>query len=115
MSLRVVILAKAEQDLWSNVAWLARRSRQGAARWLAAFESAKERLAVNPSSFALAPENARVSFELRQILFRTPRGRQYRAVFTVVDDEVRILRIRGPGQPLLPKRELPKGQPPSRE
>ena len=65
------------------------------------------RVAHNPERFALAPENARAKFELRQALFKTPKGLMYRAVFTVLDETVFILRIRGPGQPPLTDGEMP--------
>ncbi len=47
---------------------------------------------------------------LKQAFFRTRRGRSYRAVFVIVGDivgdEVRILRVRGPGQELIEPDEI---------
>ncbi len=42
----------------------------------------------------------------RPFFFKTPHGRTYRGVFTIVDDEIRVLRVRGPGQPSLEPDEL---------
>jgi hypothetical protein len=37
------------------------------------------------------------------LLFKTRRGRYYRLVYVIAEDEVHVLRVRGPGQPdLLP-------------
>jgi plasmid stabilization system protein ParE len=106
MRFRVVLLRRAEREVEATVAWLAERSPQGAARWLAAFEEATAKLAEKPLGFALAPENEFVDLEIRQIFFKTRHGRQYRAVFTVVEKEVRILHVRGPGQTLLQPGDL---------
>lgn len=106
MSFRVHVLARAERELDAILVWLVRRSPQGAARWLAAFEDAKDRLASNPLLCGLAPENDFVDAEIRQAIFKTRRGRRYRALFTIIGEEVRILHIRGPGQRLLTRREL---------
>ncbi len=47
---------------------------------------------------SIASEDAEFDFELRQALSKTRYGVPYRCVFAVVEDEVRILRVRGPGQ-----------------
>ncbi len=54
----------------------------------------------------IAAEQLISSFELRQFLFKTRRGRTYRGVFAVVNHEVRIVRVRGPGQGPLTDNEL---------
>lgn len=47
----------------------------------------------------LAIENDAVSdFELRQILFKTRRGRVYRAVYFIEVETVFVVRVRGPRQ-----------------
>ena len=98
MKYDVVLLSRAIGEFDEIVEWLARRSSTGLATWLAAFEKAVATLELAPLSCALAPENQEFVDELRQILFRTPRGRNYRLVFTVVDQQVRVLGVRGPGQ-----------------
>ena len=99
MSFGVRILPRASSDADSIFHWLAGRSPRGAARWYAALLSAAASLAVDPLRHGIAPESNTVGREIRQRFFKTPRGRVYRLLFVVVEHEVRILRIRGPGQP----------------
>jgi len=104
MSYRVTVLARARQDFDGIVGWIFERSPQGADRWVTRFEEALARLEENPFVAPIAPESEELREEVRQILFRTRAGRTYRALFLVTGDEVRILRIRGPGQePLRPQ------------
>ncbi len=107
MNYRVVVTAPADRDVDEIAAWLYRRSPQGARRWLDAFESATRSLAESPLRFGLAPEASIVSQEVRQQFFKTPHGRQYRLVYVVVDKDVHVLHVRGPGQRLLRSDELP--------
>ncbi|MBI2825538.1 MAG: hypothetical protein HYX69_12715 [Planctomycetia bacterium] len=55
-------------------------------------------LATNPFLHGVAPESNALGCEVRQRFFKTRRGRVYRILYVVVVDEVRVLRIRGPGQ-----------------
>jgi len=48
-----------------------------------------------------APENTYSDREVRNVLFRTRRGRVYRAVFIVEEDEVFVTHVRGPKQDVL--------------
>ncbi len=98
MTYRVVILRRAEEDTNAIYVWLAKRSVAGASRWYRAFLDAAESLNNNPSRCGRAPESAAVGYDIRQHVFKTPRGRKYRLLYLVTGDEVRILRIRGPGQ-----------------
>lgn len=99
MSYHVRVLARARQDFEDYLAWISERSPQGAERWAAAFEDALTRLERNPCLCSVAIESEDIGEEVRNILFRTRAGRTYRALFVVVGDEVRILRIRGAGTP----------------
>ena len=98
MTYRPVIVEPAEVDVDRIHAYILARSPQGAASWYRAFLTCTQRIALQPLACSFAPENAEFDFELRQALFKTRYGAPYRCVFTVVDDEVRILRVRGPGQ-----------------
>lgn len=98
MNFRVTILRRAKQDLRGIATWISERSRRGAESWLTAFEKLVDRLSETAHTFPVAEENDEFSIELRQAFFKTRRGRVYRAVFTIVGNEARILRIRGPGQ-----------------
>ena len=107
MPFHVRTLERAERDLFGIARWLKKRSLLGARRWLLAYEDAKGKLGQTPLAYGRAPEDSRVDYELRQIFFKTPRGKRYRAVFTVAGDEVRILRVRGPHQRPLRGKDLP--------
>jgi plasmid stabilization system protein ParE len=106
MTYRVTVLARAETEIETILNWLAERSPRGAARWLDALEATLQTLTDNPHGFGLAAESDLVGYTIRQSFFRTARGRTYRVVFTVVGHDVRILRIRGPGQRPLTADEL---------
>jgi len=104
MSFTVRELPKAKQDKRSIFGWLDERSPAGAAAWLDAYDSLIERLEQHAPSFGLAPESKDCDFDVRQSLFKTRRGRVYRALFFIEGQEVYILRIRGPGQaPVTPE------------
>ena len=110
MTYRVRIFPRAEADIEHIFQWISQRSPLGALRWYAAFDDAAARLVTDPLSAGLARENEFVEHEIRQILFKTPRGRLYRCLFTVTGNEVRLLRVRGPGQRDLQRDELDEGQ-----
>lgn len=100
-------LRRARRDAQAIVDWLASRSPKGAERWEEALRKALERLAEDPLACGEAPECVRSPVKLRQILFKTPKGKYYRAVFVVVENEVRVLRIRRPHQRVMRKRDMP--------
>ena len=106
MSYRVTILDRARQDFDQIVAWIFERSPQGADRWIARFEETLARLEENPLAAPIAGESKELREEVRHILFRTRAGRTYRALFLVAGEEVRILRIRGPGQKSLRRKDI---------
>ena len=104
MSFVVRELPKARQDKDSIFRWLEDRSPTGALAWLDAYDSLLDRLKADAAMFGLAREAAECEFEIRQALFKTPRGRVYRALFFVEGSEVFIARVRGPGQaPVTPQ------------
>jgi plasmid stabilization system protein ParE len=106
MTFRVRILTRAQADADAIYEWLAERSLPGANRWYLAFTEAARLLGSDPNRHARAPEATRCREDLRQKFSKTPRGRTYRLVFLIVGDEVRILRVRGPGQAPLRKRDV---------
>jgi plasmid stabilization system protein ParE len=99
MTYQVRVLARARQDLDEILAYIAERSPEGAARLLASFEKSLAMLEKNPFLSPLAPEGQELHHQVRHFLFRTRAGRNYRALFLVVGEEVRVLRVRGAGQP----------------
>ena len=98
MTFRVVILSRARLDVDAIYAWIQERSQSGAARWYSAFLIAASSLIESPERCSLAAESERIGITIRQRFFRTRRGRTYRLLFTIIGTEVRILRVRGPGQ-----------------
>ena len=56
------------------------------------------RLEQHASSCGPAQEHDDCEFDVRQALFKTRRGRVYRALFFIEGEDVYILRVRGPGQ-----------------
>lgn len=106
---RVRVTRRARSDADAIVKWIADegRSPTGAAAWLKAYRTALASLAHWPESRSLAPEDEIEPRELRQLFFRMRRGKTYRGIFTIQNDEVLVLRIRGPGQRPLEPDELP--------
>ena len=98
MNYRLTILPRAEQDAEAIFKYLFSRSADGAVRWWRAFEKAIQSLRSNSELCGLAPEDEISPLKIQQTIFKTPSGRRYRAVFVVVDKEIRVLRVRGPGQ-----------------
>lgn len=106
MAFKVLLLRRAQTDVHSIYEWLVKRSPSGASNWYAAFLNAAATLERDPHSCAAALEAKRLRHDLRQLLFKTPRGRSYRILFTIVSAEVRVLRVRGPGQAPVKARDI---------
>ena len=106
MKHEVLLLRKAATDFDTIVGFLQPHSPASAARWCEAFEKALAHLEKNPQQFALAPENDEFPFTIRQISFKTKRGRTYRVVYTIVGHQVRVLRVLGPAHDLLKEDDL---------
>jgi plasmid stabilization system protein ParE len=107
MSRIVRVLATAVADIDYMFGWLARRSPPGAVTWYAALSEALARISDSPDHYSLVAESSsRWNRRIQQALFKTTRGRRYRIIFEATDTEVRILRVRGPGQAPLRKRDL---------
>jgi plasmid stabilization system protein ParE len=101
MKHNVIALRRADADVRHITRWIAQHSTQGAEAWLEAYEQLLARLVEHADSCPAALEGADCTVPLKEALFRTRRGGAYRAVFTIAGRDVRILRIRGPGQPPL--------------
>ena len=91
-------LRRAQADVRSIAHWLAERSPQGAQAWLRAYDDMVGRLKQQAESCGPASENKDCELDVRQALFKTRRGRVYRAMFVIEGQDVYILRVRGPGQ-----------------
>jgi hypothetical protein len=103
MRFQVQTIRQAERDYNGIVNYIAQRSRSGTVAWAAAYKHALTRLQRAADTFPLAAEDEFVDFQLREALFKTRRGLQYRILFTIRGNLVVILHVRGPGQsPLAP-------------
>ena len=98
MTFQVYELRRAQADVRSIAHWLAERSPQGARAWLRAYDDMLQRLEQLASSYGPAHESDDCELDVRQALFKTRRGRVYRALFVIEGQEVYLLRVRGPGQ-----------------
>jgi plasmid stabilization system protein ParE len=101
MAFRVETTARAERDADKLLRWLlARHAGETGLRWYEGLENAIATLAELPERCPLAPENTRVPFEVRQLLYGR-RPHVYRILFTIDGDTVYVLHIRhGHREPL---------------
>lgn len=91
-------LRRAQADVSSIARWLAERSPQGARAWLRVYDEMVRRLEQQANSCGLAYEKEDCGLDVRQALFKSRRGRVYRALFLLDGQDAYILRVRGPGQ-----------------
>ncbi len=106
MSHRIELSLRAQQDLDEIMHWLSEPSPAGAATWLHRFNEILTTLTDDPQSWSLAPENDDHDEEIHHVVFKTRRGRKYRALFIVRDDVIFVTNLRGPGQDFLPPSEI---------
>jgi plasmid stabilization system protein ParE len=93
MAYRVETTARAERDADRLLGWLiAQRAGETGLRWFEGLEEAIATLADMPERCPFAPENARVPFEVRQLLYGR-RPNVYRILFTIEGGTVYILHI----------------------
>jgi len=93
MAFRVLVDPAALIEAEEAFLWLLERSPRDAERWFHGLWTAIESLAELPTRCPLAPESLALRRGIRQRLFGKPPN-VYRILFVVVNDEVRILRIR---------------------
>lgn len=98
MKFNVTTLPKADADIFAISSYLYDRSPQGSAAWLNALDDAIEHLGGHAGSYGRAAEGDSFDIDVKQLFFRTRRGHNYRMLYTILDDEVSILRVRGPGE-----------------
>lgn len=106
MSYEVRFSEEAESNILAIHDWIARRSADGASKWLVALESAVGRLAEFADSLGVAPEAAVFQDRIKQILFKTRSGNVYRAIFVLRGQTVHVVSVRGTGQDILKPGEL---------
>ena len=95
MTYRVLLTERARRDLEAACTWWAQnRSHEQAQRWYAGFAAAIRSLRQNPERCPRAQESEALPFELRQLNYGLGRRPTHRAVFTIREDVVAILRVR---------------------
>lgn len=101
MRFSLSITQQAKQDAQVIYNWIAERAPRGADRWYEAFHHALDRLESDAHRHALAPESKFFTNEIRQLLFKTRKGLPYRILYSIADQAVVVLHVRGPGQELV--------------
>ena len=101
MAFRVESTPQAELDAEIILDWLvSQQAGEAGRRWFLRLKQAIASLAELPRRCKLAPEDATVPFEMRQLLYGHP-PHIYRVLFTIEGDVVYVLRIRhGRRQPV---------------
>jgi plasmid stabilization system protein ParE len=95
MSYHVVLAENARRDLEAACAWWAKnRSYEQAQRWYTGFAAAIRSLSQNPEKHPRAHESEILPYQLRQLNYGVGRRPTHRAVFTIRDDVVVVLRVR---------------------
>jgi toxin ParE1/3/4 len=102
MAFRVEVTQKAYRDLTGILRRLMERhaGEQGLS-WFAGLSKAIDTLGESPTRCPTAPENATSRREVRHLLYGN-KPNIYRILFTVQDEAVIVLHVRGPKQNPLP-------------
>jgi plasmid stabilization system protein ParE len=95
---RVILQPEAERNIATIQDWIDERSPPGALRWYQALQEAVDSLRSNPDRCPVAPESRHFQHVVRHLTFRMRSRRTYRILFTIVNSEVHVLYVRGPGQ-----------------
>jgi len=94
MTYTVVIAPLAEQDLRRNAEWWAENhSLEQARRWFENAYSQLNTLKMMPERCPLSAENGIVPFEIRDFLLGLGRKPSYRAIITIENETVYVLRV----------------------
>lgn len=95
MNFNVIVLPQALDDISRNASWWAENhSLEQARKWATAIRGQLETLRTMPERFAIAPENAKCSAEVREQPLGIGPRKMYRAVFTIRDESVFVLAVR---------------------
>ena len=106
MSFDVSLTDGAMSDIRGILQWIGSRSRTGAETWYRSWRNVLQAIRDRADQFGVAPESDDHPELIRHALFKTRRGRSYRALFIIRDRNVFVLHIRGPGQDLLRSDEI---------
>ncbi len=107
MKFTIKVHSRAYSDARTIFRWLRRKSPAGATAWFESYLAKLDLLSEIADSSSNAPEAASLKIDLRQSLFKTRRGHNYRLLFSFDGETVNILRVRAPGQRPVRRRDLP--------
>jgi plasmid stabilization system protein ParE len=94
MAFRVEVTPQAKKDARAILKWLlSQQAGETGLRWFLRMDEAIQSLSDLPERCKLAPENASVPFEMRQLLYGH-KPHLYRILFTIDGEAVYVLRIR---------------------
>ena len=105
MKYKVVLHARAADDLVEAYDYAARRAPLTASNWMDRFHAALQTLATNPERCGLARESSRSPVELREFHFG-PRPYVFRVIFTIDGAAVRVLRVRRAQRRFLTRKQI---------
>lgn len=92
--MKVVVLPNVELDILEDAIWWARQhSSEQAWRWMVTVEAQVLAIGDQPESHALADEDPKYPFTLRNALLGTDTPGSHRALFTIVNDIVYVLTV----------------------
>ena len=107
MSFNVTIQETAHQDIQRNALWWAHNhSVDEAIKWKAVIYEQLRELETMPNRHPLAVENPAFSFDIREKLVGLGHSPGYRAVFTIVENEVHVLTVRRGAQDAIKPNDL---------
>ena len=85
---------EAEEDIFRNLLWWAQHhSTDEALEWHLVVQKQIKQISLNPESFPISIENDAFPYEIRDALIGKGRRGSYRAIFTVTDDTIVVLRV----------------------
>ena len=100
------ITNQARDDITRNAAWWAEHhSLEQALKWYDAVYEQLDALLQLPDSHAFAAENAAFPYDIREKLVGGKK-RTYRAIFTIAEQEVRVLTVRHGSQSAMQPDEI---------
>jgi plasmid stabilization system protein ParE len=95
----VVITERAAQEIEDTAAWWAKeRSAEQADRWYLGIRAAIASLADSPERWAIAQENNRFLYELRELHYGLGSHPTHRVLYTIVKETVVVLTVRHAAQ-----------------
>lgn len=107
MTYSVVITRVAKRDLFQTIAWWSEhRSAEQAEKWYGKIVPAIDTLSEQPDRCPVSPETDLLPTGIRQLHFGSGRRATHRIVFTIIGQQVRVLRIRHTAQQSLTLDEL---------